>query len=84
MKPAGLLSGFALMLLAACSSPGPVQSSVAPGSDRDSHGCIPSVGYAWCTRIRQCVRPWELARKHAFENTTPAFDAFCKADPKAD
>ena len=30
-----------------------------PGSDRDSHGCIPSAGYSWCTALQKCIRPWE-------------------------
>lgn len=30
-----------------------------PGSDRDSHGCIPSAGYTWCEEKQKCLRPWE-------------------------
>lgn len=30
-----------------------------PGSDRDSHGCIPSAGYMWCDASQKCIRPWE-------------------------
>lgn len=33
--------------------------SVMPGSDRDSHGCIPSAGYSWCDSSQKCYRPWE-------------------------
>ena len=49
----------------------------APGSDRDSHGCIPSAGYSWCARTNQCERPWELAKANGFENTREAFEKFC-------
>ena len=47
------------------------------GGDRDEHGCIKSAGYSWCARTNQCERPWELAKKHGFENTQEAFDKFC-------
>lgn len=30
-----------------------------PGSDRDSHGCIPSAGYSWNESKNACTRPWE-------------------------
>ncbi|MDD5317548.1 MAG: hypothetical protein PHF51_02325 [Candidatus ainarchaeum sp.] len=30
-----------------------------PGSDRDSHGCIPSAGYSWCGAKNKCIRMWE-------------------------
>ncbi len=29
------------------------------GSDRDSHGCIPSAGYTWCNASQKCIRSWE-------------------------
>jgi hypothetical protein len=29
------------------------------GNDRDSHGCIPSAGYAWCEAKQKCLRSWE-------------------------
>lgn len=48
------------------------------GSDRDDHGCRPSAGYAWCTELQSCQRPWELAREKSFVNTPAAFEAFCK------
>lgn len=35
------------------------QNRMMPGSDRDSHGCIPSAGYSWCEAKQQCVRVWE-------------------------
>ena len=47
------------------------------GSDRDAHGCISSAGYAWCTRTKQCERPWELAKKQKLANTREAFDKYC-------
>lgn len=42
----------AISLLAGCTQP-------MPGSDRDSHGCIPSAGYSWCEAKQKCIRPWE-------------------------
>lgn len=48
------------------------------GADRDSHGCIGSAGYSWCTKTNQCERPWELAKKQGFANTKEAFDQFCQ------
>lgn len=53
-----------------------------PGSDRDSHGCIPSAGYSWCARTNKCERSWELAKTHGFENTREAFDKFCGTSAK--
>ncbi|HID45327.1 MAG TPA: amidohydrolase, partial [Chromatiaceae bacterium] len=47
------------------------------GGDRDAHGCIGSAGYSWCEKTGSCERPWELAKKHDFENTKAAFDIFC-------
>jgi len=35
------------------------QTPPMPGSDRDSHGCIPSAGYTWCDASQKCIRPWE-------------------------
>lgn len=49
----------------------------APGSDRDTHGCIPSAGYTWCAKTASCERPWELAKAQGFESDAAAFDAFC-------
>ena len=37
----------------------PVTAPVAPGSDRDDNGCIPSAGYSWCASLSECVRTWE-------------------------
>ena len=53
-----------------------------PGSDRDAHGCIPSAGYAWCAKMNQCERPWELTKAQGFPNTGEAFDKFCAAANK--
>lgn len=30
-----------------------------PGSDRDSHGCVASAGYTWCSQKNKCLRSWE-------------------------
>ena len=51
--------------------------TVAPGSDRDAHGCIPSAGYTWCAYTGQCERPWELATAKGFAPTPEAFAAYC-------
>ena len=42
--------------------------SPMPGSDRDSHGCISSAGYAWCADLNKCIRPWET--NCTFESAT--------------
>ena len=47
------------------------------GGGRDARGCIGSAGYSWCEKTESCERPWELARKKDFTNTSEAFDAFC-------
>jgi predicted amidohydrolase YtcJ len=47
------------------------------GGDRDDNGCISSAGYRWCAQLEQCVRPWELATEHEFENTPEQLSAFC-------
>lgn len=39
----------------------PVNTTIMPGSDRDSHGCIPSAGYTWCEAKQKCLRTWEEA-----------------------
>jgi len=48
-----------------------------PGSDRDAHGCIPSAGYQWCAREKQCVRAWELAARVKIANTPRAIRRYC-------
>jgi hypothetical protein len=72
-----VLTGSALLLVGCAKPWTPV------GSDRDANGCIPSAGYAWCTALQACQRPWELAREHNFVNTPAAFDAYCKNPSKA-
>ena len=56
------------------------EPAIAPGADRDDHGCIASVGYSWCPREAQCVRPWELAREKGFASTEEAFRADCSGN----
>ncbi len=52
------------------------------GSDKDEHGCIGSAGYEWCASIKQCVRPWELAKtKKLTDNSQASINAFCEAKP---
>ena len=48
------------------------------GTDKDTQECISSAGYKWCSKTKQCERPWELAKKEKFENTAKAFDNYCK------
>ncbi len=48
------------------------------GADKDVHGCIGSSGYKWCGATKNCERPWELAKAKGFQNTTEAFNKFCK------
>lgn len=71
------LSISVFVLLAGCAG-NPAPSS-ASGADRDAQGCIPSAGYRWCDRTKQCERPWELAKQNGFTNTQQDFDLFCKA-----
>jgi hypothetical protein len=50
------------------------------GSDRDEHGCIGSAGYQWCSSLKQCVRPWELAKKHNLEDdSAKSISDFCES-----
>jgi len=51
-------------------------------NDCDAHTCISSAGYSWCEKTQQCERPWELAKKHGFENTAEAFATFCNNPDK--
>jgi len=51
-------------------------------NDRDAHSCIGSAGYSWCEKTQQCERPWELAKKHGFENTPESFATFCNNSDK--
>lgn len=52
----------------------------AVGADRDEHGCIPSAGYRWCAKVRECVRPWELAKEKGLEPTPEAFEDYCRGE----
>ncbi|MGN6152627.1 MAG: peptidase [Lysobacteraceae bacterium] len=81
------LSALACLALAACAATPhdtatPTAASDAPrpiGGDRDAHGCLPAAGYAWCARVQQCVRPWELAKEKGFDNSPAGYDAWCDA-----
>ncbi|WP_175813222.1 hypothetical protein [Burkholderia contaminans] len=63
---------------AAASAPAEAAAPPMPGSDRDSHGCIPSAGYSWCEQTQQCERPWELAKQKGFANSALAYEQFCR------
>lgn len=71
-----------LVLLGGCAGMASDQRQPMPGSDRDSHGCIGSAGYAWCARTDRCERPWELARKQGLGTDAAAFDHFCEVPLK--
>ena len=80
MRRVVITIAIALLALTGC---GPEESaqSASPkpvGSDIDEHGCIGSAGYQWCEKLEECVRPWELAHKAGFENTSKAFEAYCQ------
>lgn len=47
------------------------------GSDKDHQGCIGSAGYVWCSLLKKCVRPWEIANDLSFENNLENFNIFC-------
>ncbi len=70
--------------LTACSvSPRAIEATPASvGGDRDTHGCIGSAGYTWCAREAACIRPWELAQKKGFANTTEEFGKYCSGPAK--
>ena len=57
-------------------------ATLAPGSDRDAHGCIGSAGYSWCESTGRCERPWELAKEKGFGNSAEAFARYCKNPAK--
>ncbi|MGV8176673.1 MAG: substrate-binding periplasmic protein [Candidatus Bilamarchaeaceae archaeon] len=52
------MAGFMLFGCLEQPAQGP-QNGIMDGSDRDSHGCIPSAGYTWCDAKQKCIRPWE-------------------------
>ena len=54
-----------------------------PGSDRDSHGCIPSAGYTWCEAKQKCLRPWEESCEAAKPSQPPAKPAETKKNETA-
>ena len=55
------LSSFTTYTLSAAKEAAAAQpgETPLPGSDRDSHGCIPSAGYSWCEAKQKCLRTWE-------------------------
>ncbi|WP_444942207.1 hypothetical protein ACJJI3_09025 [Microbulbifer sp. ZKSA004] len=65
--------------LMGCSSDTPEdpKPTTPVGSDKDAHGCINSAGYLWCSKTKECERPWELAEKAGFANTPSNFDEYC-------
>ncbi|OZI55324.1 hypothetical protein [Bordetella genomosp. 5] len=74
------------LLLAACANegaPGARPAAPMPGADLDPHGCKPTAGYAWCERLAQCVRPWELARARGLATGPEAFADYCGAPAAA-
>lgn len=73
-----IASALAVLVLFAGCVTETTNTQVMPGSDRDAHGCIPSAGYAWCSKTGACERPFELAAAKGFENTAAAFDNYCK------
>ncbi|MCX6770821.1 MAG: hypothetical protein NTX79_02085 [Candidatus Micrarchaeota archaeon] len=63
-------------------APQPGNTAPQPGSDRDSHGCIASAGYAWCDAKQTCIRSWEenctatVAAKSGVRLITESFPPF--------
>lgn len=66
-----------LISLAGCASDNTDKTKIL-GADKDEFGCVGSAGYSWCARTKQCERPWELAKKAGFENTSESFENYCK------
>ena len=58
MKITGLYFLFIVLvyLIFSCHASKPIM----PGSDRDSHRCIPSAGYQWSEIKKECIRSFEL------------------------
>lgn len=63
----GMSLMFMTVIFSGCSLPWSgkttttTSTTMMPGSDRDSHGCIPSAGYSWCESKQKCLRTWEEA-----------------------
>ncbi|WP_444910053.1 hypothetical protein [Microbulbifer sp. TRSA005] len=77
MKYLQLTSFTLMLLLMGCSSENSGDPSPGVGSDKDKHGCIASAGYLWCAKTNACERPWELAEKADFPNTSDDFEEYC-------
>ena len=77
LKVSALASSLASVVVVALTACTQHAAPPVPGSARDAHGCIPSAGYAWCTRTAQCERPWELAAQKRFTSGQQEFEAFC-------
>ena len=61
-----LVAGFLAGSASAGQPVAPATTTVAVsnvGNDRDTHGCVPSAGYSWCTSLDRCVRLWETPCK---------------------
>lgn len=84
MRSIRMLCALACLAIAACAgtphdTPAPADTPHPIGGDRDAHGCLSPAGYAWCARVQQCVRPWELAKEKGFDNSPGGYDAWCNA-----
>ena len=78
--PNGTIIGLVLAMAAVgCAEQHPEEanSQNSVGADRDGNGCIGSAGYTWCAHTNSCERPWELANKAGFENSTAEFTRYC-------
>jgi hypothetical protein len=74
---AAIATGLALVVVVTLSLARRTLEPVAPGSDRDEHGCLGSGGYSWCAREQRCVRPWELAAERNLPAGPAAFAEYC-------
>ncbi|WP_256985557.1 hypothetical protein [Bordetella genomosp. 1] len=80
MKKSWMAASALALLLGACANQGPPGGpppQPMPGADLDGHGCKPSAGFAWCDRLAQCVRPWELARSRGLPAGPEAVSDYC-------
>ena len=83
MKTVLMFSLFIVFALSACTSekvsaPKAISTGILVGADIDEHQCIGSAGYLWCAKLKQCVRPWELAAQKNFQNTAQSFKDYCE------